>query len=55
MCGHAAKLDGYLRYDTLHTKHGKYVRTGPNSLSVTDSDVLEAAFDPKKLWRKAEW
>lgn len=54
MSFHASSLDGYLRYEDLHKKYGKYVRTGPNTLSISDSDVLEAAFGPKP-WRKAEW
>ena len=49
------KLDGYLKFEALHKKYGKYVRVGPNDLSVTDADVHEAAFGHNTKFRKSMW
>jgi tryprostatin B 6-hydroxylase len=49
------KHDGYLKFAALHKKYGKYVRIGPNDLSITDADVHEAAFGHNTKFRKAFW
>lgn len=47
--------DAYLQFEALHKEYGKYVRLGPNALSITDADVLETAFSHDTQFRKAEW
>lgn len=55
MTTEAINKDLYLKLDSLHQKYGRYVRTGPNSLSIANADVHDAAFDQKHPWRKSEW
>ena len=55
MTVHGRNSDLYLKNTELHKKYGKYVRIGPNILSITDADIHEPAFDIKKPWPKAEW
>ena len=49
------KHDGYLKFEGLHNEYGKYVRVGPNDLSITDADVHEATFGHNTKFRKAIW
>ena len=49
------KNDCYLKFEAMHKKYGKYVRIGPNDLSITDADVHEAAFGHNTKFRKAHW
>lgn len=39
----------------LHKKYGKYVRIGPDTLSISDADLHEVAFAQRKEFRKASW
>ena len=50
-----SKNDSYLKFEAYHKKYGKYVRIGPNVLSITDADVHEAAFGQNTKFRKSEW
>ncbi|KAK5170690.1 uncharacterized protein LTR77_005280 [Saxophila tyrrhenica] len=54
MAMHTKNMDLYLKNEALHKKYGKYVRVGPNVLSISDPDVYDAAFG-KHVWAKAEW
>ena len=47
--------DGYLQFEALHEKYGKYVRIGADVLSITDADLHDAAFAPNTKFRKSEW
>lgn len=47
--------DAYYKFQALHAKYGKYVRIGPDTLSISDADVHEAAFGPGTKFRKASW
>ena len=47
--------DTYLRFAALHKKYGRYVRIGPNDLSVSDADLHELAFGQNTRFRKAPW
>jgi len=47
--------DMYLQLYHLHQKLGKFVRTGPNNLSVTDADVVRAALGAQSTCSKAPW
>ena len=49
------KKDGYLQFEALHKKYGKYVRTGADVLSISDPDLHEAAYAPNTHFRKSEW
>ena len=48
-------FDSYLFFERLHQKYGKYVRIGPNDLSISDADLHEIAFSPNTTFRKAPW
>ncbi|KAK3715123.1 hypothetical protein LTR37_007333 [Vermiconidia calcicola] len=52
---HLRNKDCYLKFEKLHEQYGKYVRIGPNVLSITDADLHDAAFAPNTQFRKAEW
>ena len=47
--------DSYLYFDAMHKEYGKYVRIGPNDLSITDADLHEIAFGQNTKFRKAPW
>lgn len=47
--------DCYLKIAALHKKYGKYVRIGPNDLSISDADLHEPAFGQNTKFRKALW
>ena len=49
------KMDCYVTFEDLHKKYGKYVRIGPNDLSITDAELHEAAFGPNTKFRKSQW
>jgi tryprostatin B 6-hydroxylase len=48
-------LDGHLRLHDWHQKHGKYLRIGPNMLSITDPAVMQPAFAAGTKVIKADW
>ncbi|PIA88500.1 Tryprostatin B 6-hydroxylase [Cercospora beticola] len=49
------KLDAYHVIDDLHKKYGKYVRIGPNTLSVIDPQIMTPAFGPGTKVIKSSW
>jgi hypothetical protein len=50
-----AKLDGHHQLDRLHKKHGKFVRIGPNDLSVTHPDGAQVISGPQSKCIKGSW
>ena len=52
---HLRLIDAYYKHEALHKKYGKYVRIGPDTLSITDADVHEAAFGQGTKFRKSTW
>jgi tryprostatin B 6-hydroxylase len=55
----ALRLRGSMRrhlyLNELHQKHGKFVRIGPNDLSVTDPDGVQIVHGPNSKCQKAQW
>jgi hypothetical protein len=49
------KFDGHKQLHQLHQKHGRFVRIGPNDLSVTDPDGVEVISGPQSKCIKAQW
>jgi len=49
------KLDGHLVLLRLHEKYGKYVRIGPNDLSVIDADGTQVISAPNSKCTKGPW
>lgn len=52
---HVTHETAYYKFQALHQKYGKYVRVGPDTLSITDADVHEAAFGHGTKVRKGVW
>ena len=50
-----AKLDGHHQLLRLHQKYGRFVRIGPNDLSVTDPDGTQVISAPNSKCGKAPW
>ncbi|KAL0468554.1 cytochrome P450 [Neurospora intermedia] len=55
MAYHAFKGDRHLEFWRLHEKYGKFVRFGPNSLSVNSNTALKDIYGFKANVRKAEF
>lgn len=53
--GHLSLETAFYKHEALHKKYGKYVRVGPDVLSITDADVHEAAFGQNTKFRKGIW
>lgn len=51
----AAKMNCYKELTELHQKYGKFVRIGPNELSVTEPEAVEVVSGNKSKCIKAEW
>lgn len=49
------KKDMYLKLYNFHQEMGKFVRIGPNDLSVSDADVMRLALGPQSKCTKAPW
>ena len=50
-----AKLDGHHQLLRLHQKYGRFVRIGPNDLSVADPDGTQVISAPNSKCNKAPW
>jgi len=50
-----AKLNGHHQLHEMHRKHGRFVRIGPNDLSVTDPDAVQVILGPQSRCTKAQW
>ena len=50
-----AKFDGHHQLLRLHQKYGRFVRIGPNDLSVTDPDGTQVISAPNSKCIKAPW
>ncbi|KAK3312883.1 cytochrome P450-like protein [Apodospora peruviana] len=55
MLYHAWKGDRHLEFWRMHEKHGKFVRFGPNSLSVNSNTALKDIYGFRANVRKAEF
>ena len=53
--GHLRQVDAYYKFEAMHKKYGKYVRIGPDTLSITDADLHEPAFGHNTKFRKSIW
>lgn len=53
--GQLGALDNFRKLDALHKKYGEYVRVGPNEISITDPDAVEAVLGPLSKCYKAPW
>ena len=51
----APKLNGHHELADLHQKYGKFVRIGPNDLSVTEPEGVEVISGNKSKCTKAPW
>ncbi|KAH9898967.1 cytochrome P450 monooxygenase-like protein [Xylariomycetidae sp. FL2044] len=49
------RLDNFKYLDRMHVEYGKYVRVGPNLLSVADPDLVEVIHGPQTKFSKSEW
>ncbi|KAL3457963.1 cytochrome P450 [Aspergillus heterothallicus] len=49
------KMDRHLILYDAHKKWGKFVRYGPNDISVSDADVVRVALGPNAVCTKAPW
>lgn len=54
LSAHAHNKDLYLKIEGLHKKYGKYVRLGPNDLSISDPNLHDVAYG-KNSWPKGPW
>lgn len=50
-----ADAKGYLHTDELHKKYGKFVRVGPNEISIIDSSAPQLILGPGTKCIKALW
>lgn len=53
--GHLTQQTAPQKFQALHKKYGKYVRIGPDTLSISDADVHGAAFGHNTKFRKSIW
>lgn len=49
------KMRNFIELQSLHQKYGKFVRIGPNDLSVTDPDGVQVISSPNSICKKAQW
>lgn len=49
------KFDAYLKLAEAHKKYGRFVRVGPNDLSITHPDAVELALGTHAKAIKAPW
>ena len=49
------KFDAHVQFLKAHKEHGKFLRIGPNDLSVTDVRGVEAISASNSVFRKAPW
>lgn len=49
------KADAYYKLQALHEKYGRIVRIGSNDLSITDPNIMEAAFGRQSRVSKGWW
>jgi hypothetical protein len=49
------KFDGHLQILRLHQKYGRFVRIGPNDLSVADPDGTQVISAPNSKCTKSSW
>ncbi|KAK4627014.1 Cytochrome P450 monooxygenase [Fulvia fulva] len=48
-------LNAYHVFDDLHKRHGRFVRVGSNTLSITDPDTMQPAYGANARVTKADW
>jgi cytochrome P450 family 628 len=49
------RVDHYRKIDELHREYGEFVRVGPNLLSVSDVDIVNAVHAPLTKFNKGSW
>ena len=49
------KMDGHHKLYAMHQKYGKFVRIGPNDLSVSDPDSVQIVQGQNSKCTKAQW
>jgi cytochrome P450 family 628 len=49
------RVDHYRKIDDLHREYGEFVRVGPNLLSVSDVDIVNAVHAPLTKFNKGSW
>lgn len=49
------KMDGHHKLYAMHQKYGKFVRIGPNDLSVSDPDGVQIVQGQNSKCTKAQW
>lgn len=47
--------DLYHQLQAMHRKYGRYVRIGPNELSISDPDIMRPAYGPQSKVIKDAW
>ncbi|CAK3772144.1 Tryprostatin B 6-hydroxylase [Lecanosticta acicola] len=50
-----SKGDGHVQLTDFHRRYGRYVRIGSNSLSITDPEMMQAAYGPNSKVVKSDW
>lgn len=55
MVRHSLAGDMHRTMIELHQKHGDYVRTGPNELSVADLTAVKKIYGAGSQFRKSDW
>ncbi|SMQ55629.1 unnamed protein product [Zymoseptoria tritici ST99CH_1A5] len=46
---------GYKLFQKMHKQNGRYVRVGPNTLSITDPDIMQPAYSAGSKVIKGDW
>lgn len=54
-CFQNTKFDAHLQLLDMHNKYGKFVRIGPNDISVIDANGMEVVSSPKSKCTKGPW
>ncbi|KAK5133694.1 hypothetical protein LTR08_007448 [Meristemomyces frigidus] len=55
MAKHSWDGDMHTTMIALHAKHGPFVRTGPNELSVSDLSAIKTIYGAGSKFRKSDW
>lgn len=48
-------LNAYSVFDNLHKQNGRFVRIGSNTLSITDPDMMQPAYEANARVVKGDW
>lgn len=55
ICYRCRNLDAYKVIADLHANYGRYVRLGPNDISIADPDAMQLAYGPNSTVTKSQW